>query len=56
MSVNLTDKDDTTPLHISAQFGHLYTTKALVEKGAAINYNNKYCVIPLMLAGYSGKT
>jgi len=55
MSVNLTDKNDYTPLHVSAQFGHLKTTKALVERGAAINYINIYGNTPLMEAIYSCK-
>ena len=55
MSVNLTDKNDYTPLHASAQFGHLKATKTLVERGAAINYINIYGNTPLMEAAHSGK-
>ena len=40
MSFNLTDTRRFTPLQISAQFGHLEATKALVERGAAINNTN----------------
>jgi len=36
MSVNLTDTDCYTPLHASAQFGHLEATKVLVERGVAL--------------------
>jgi len=55
MSVNLTDKNDYTPLHISAQFGHLEASKALLERGAAINYINIYGNTPLMEAACSSK-
>ena len=49
MSVNLTDTDDSTPLHISAKFGHLEAKQILVEQNAAINNTNKYGVTPLIL-------
>jgi ankyrin repeat protein len=55
MSVNLTNTDSFTPLHVSAEFGHLKTSKALVEKGAVINITNKYSNSSLMAAAYSGK-
>jgi ankyrin repeat protein len=41
MSVNVTNTEDSTPLHIAAQFGNLEATKTLVERGAAINITNK---------------
>ena len=44
MSVNLTDTDDSTPLHVSAQFGHLEATHAFAERGAAVNNAEKYAV------------
>ena len=40
MSVSLSDTDDSTPLHSSAQLGHLEATKILVEDGAVLNYTN----------------
>ena len=55
MSVNLTDKNGYTPLHVSAQFGHLEATKLLVKRGAAINNTNKYGNTPLIEAASSGK-
>ena len=55
LSVNLTDTNDFTPLHFSAEFGHLDATKALVERGAAINNTNKYGETLLMRAVFSGK-
>jgi len=42
MSFNLTNTNVSTPLHFSADFGHLKETKFLVEIGAAINSTNKY--------------
>jgi len=50
MSVNLTDTDDSTPLHTSAQLGHLEATKILVEVVAALNYTNIGGNTSLMLA------
>ena len=50
MSVNLTNRDECTPLHVSAQFGHLDATKVLVEGGAAVNYTNRYGYTPLTVA------
>ena len=55
MSVNLTDTDDSTPLHVYAEFGHLEATQILVEEDAAINNTNKYGFTPLMLGAYNGK-
>jgi ankyrin repeat protein len=37
ISVNLTNKNDSTPLHFSVQFSHLEAPKFSVERGAAIN-------------------
>jgi ankyrin repeat protein len=50
MSVNLTDTNEFKPLHVSADFGHLETTKTLVETGAGINDTNKYGHAPLLVA------
>jgi ankyrin repeat protein len=47
LSVKLTDADDSTPLHVSAAFGLLETTKIMVEEGAAINKTNKYFFLQL---------
>jgi len=51
MSVNLTDTNNSTPLHISAEFGHLEGMKSLVERGADINIrddnNNNNTVLHL---------
>jgi len=55
ISVNLTDTYDSTPLHISAEFGHLEAKQILVEQDAVINNTNKYGVTPLMLGAYNGK-
>jgi ankyrin repeat protein len=51
----LSDTDDSTPLHVSVQFGNLEATKALFERGASINNTNKHGVTPLMLGAYNGK-
>ena len=48
MSVNLTDKNDSTLLHVSGQFGHLEATQILVERVAAINNTNKYIFTSLI--------
>jgi len=50
MSVSLIDTDYSTPLHTSAQVGHLEATKILVVCGAAFNYTNIDYNTPLMLA------
>jgi ankyrin repeat protein len=55
MSVNLTKTDEFTPLHISAQFGHLEATKILVERGSALHYTNNDGKTPLMLTEHCGK-
>jgi len=55
MSVNLTNTQRSTPLHISVQFGHLEATKALFERGAAIKKSNKYGATALMVAAQCGK-
>jgi ankyrin repeat protein len=49
MSVNLTNTNGSTPLHISAEFGHLEATKSLVERGASFVRVNKYVDTPLNL-------
>jgi ankyrin repeat protein len=55
MTVNLTNSDEQTPLHVSAQCGNLEATKTLVECGAGLNNTNKYGRTPVMLAAYHGK-
>jgi len=40
MSVNLTNMNGSTTLHVSAQFGHLDATKSCVEIGAARDYTD----------------
>jgi len=55
MSVNLTDTDNSTPLHTSAQLGHLEATKILVENGAALIYTNIVYNTAQMLAAYCGE-
>jgi ankyrin repeat protein len=56
MSVNLTNTNGFTSLHVSAEFGHLETTKTLVEGGAAINNTNKYSHAPLLVVAYNRKS
>jgi len=55
MCVNLTNTQDSTPLHFSAQFGYLEATKALLERGAAINSTDKNGDTPLMVAAFERK-
>jgi ankyrin repeat protein len=55
MSVDLTNVNDSTPLHTSASKGYLEATKTLVERGAAINNTNKSGATPLMLANSKAK-
>jgi ankyrin repeat protein len=55
MSVSLTNTDDHTPLHISAECGHLDAAKALAERGAAINNTNKYGHTPLIMVALNRK-
>jgi len=40
MSVNLTNMNGSTRLHVSAQFDHLDATKTWVEFGAARDYTD----------------
>ena len=54
MSVNLTNTHGSTPLHFSAEFGHLEATKALVERGASINNTKINGATALMVAAQSG--
>ena len=54
MSVNLTNRDECTPLHFCAEFGHLDATKTLVERGASLHYTNRYGYTPLMVATNNG--
>jgi manganese-dependent inorganic pyrophosphatase len=55
MSVNLTNTDDSTLLHVSSQFGHLQATKVLVEIGADKNYINIRGSTPLIEAAQNSK-
>jgi len=55
MSVNLTNTNNSTQLHVSAQSGNPKATKTLVERGGAINSTNKYEVTPLMVDAEHGK-
>jgi ankyrin repeat protein len=41
ISVTLTNTIESTPIHISAELGHLETTKSLVDRGAAVNYPDR---------------
>ncbi len=45
MSANLTDTDEFTLLHFSAQFGRLEETKDFFTKGAALNSATNYMVL-----------
>jgi ankyrin repeat protein len=54
MSVNMTNTNDTTPLQVSAEFGHLEVKKDSVERGAVTNSTNKYGNTPIMAAAYTG--
>jgi ankyrin repeat protein len=55
LRVNLTNTNNSTPLHVSAQSGNSEATKTLVERGCAINSTNKYGVTPLMVDAEHGK-
>ena len=55
MSVNMTDANVSTPLHVFAQFCHLDSTKTLVDKGAAINFTDSDDNTPLVVAAKNGK-
>jgi len=47
---------ESTPLHISAHYGPLEATKALVERGAAINNTDENGDSALMVAVVFGKS
>jgi protein phosphatase 1 regulatory subunit 12C len=55
MSVDLTNTEDDTPLHLSALNGNLEATKTLVERGAPLNNANENGFTPLLLAANVGK-
>jgi ankyrin repeat protein len=55
MSVNLTDTDKFTPLHVCADFGHQEAAKRLVERGAAINYPDTNGNTPVLVASKNGR-
>jgi ankyrin repeat protein len=55
MSVNLTNTDDPTPLHVSAGCGKLEATNVFVERRAALKNTTKHSVTPLMVAAQSAK-
>jgi len=44
-----------TPLRVCAEFGHLETTKALVRRGAAINYTDRDGKNSLIVDAFEGK-
>lgn len=48
--INLKDRDEVTPLHCSAEKGHLSFVEYLVNKGADVNAKNIYGDTPLGLA------
>ena len=52
---NLNKSDEFTPLRFCAEFGHLEATKALVERGAAINYTDRDGNTSLIVAAFKGK-
>jgi len=55
MSVELTNAERSTPLHLSAESGHLEATKTFVEKGAPLNKANNHGSTPLTLAARYGQ-
>jgi ankyrin repeat protein len=55
MSVDMTNADDSIPLHFSAKNGNLEATKALVERGAALNNANRNGASPMHLVAKHGK-
>jgi ankyrin repeat protein len=48
MSVDLTNAEDSTPLHLSAVTGNLEAVKARIERGAPLNNANKDGATPLL--------
>jgi len=55
MSVNLTNRDECTPLHFCAELCHLEVTKTLVEGGSATSNTNKYGNNSLLMAALNGR-
>jgi ankyrin repeat protein len=55
MSVDLTNAEDSTPLHLLALIGNLEATKALCERGVPLNNADKDGETPLFLAARCGK-
>jgi len=54
MSVDLTNANGSTPLHLSVLHGNLEATKTLVDRGAAINNVNKFGDTALRVASSNG--
>ena len=53
--MNAVDTDfEETPLHVACEFGHLSTTKVLLEHGGSVAAVNKYLWSPLHLAARYG--
>ena len=48
MSVDLTNAEDSTLLHLSTVTGNLEAMKAHVERGAPLHNANKYGATPLL--------
>jgi ankyrin repeat protein len=56
MSVNVTNSNDATPLHVSAEIGNLDATEPLVETGVAIINTNVDGDTPPIEGAYKGKS
>jgi ankyrin repeat protein len=56
MTVNLTNSDENTPLHVSAAWGNLEASKDFVESGALLKITNNYGHTALMPAPFHGKS
>ena len=54
MSVDLTNAEDSTPLHVSASQSNLEATKALVERSASLTSTNTYGATALLMAVNNG--
>ena len=55
MSVDLTNAEVSTPLHLSVLYGNLETTKTLVERDASLTNFDMCGMTPLLLAAKKGK-
>ena len=54
-SLNVTNKNGDTPLHVAARYGHKQVVRSLLRKGASINQTNNLDQTPLAVSSLENK-